>query len=300
MAYLPHLRTFLAVYRAGSMTKAAQLLSVTQPAASGQIKSLETHLGRKLFIRLGRGVSPTPAGHELARSVADHLDALESSLSASASGADSLAGTVRIGGPAEFISAKVLPILGPLLEAGLDFRFHLGVADEMLAPLEGGEFDLLVATRRIPRRGIGYQELYGEEFVLVGGAGWANRLVQSRQQLHEEIAAAPLLAYDEELPIIRRYFRLVFGMQNAGRAAIVIADLRSLMLAAAAGRGITVLPRYLCERLLSSGELVQLFAPDKPITNTIYLAWNKQALRLPRIVFVRDAMLSRIGGVLPV
>ncbi len=296
MAYLPHLQTFLAVYRAGTVTRAAQQLNLTQPAASGHIKALESRLGRKLFDRLGRGVSPTPAGHELARSVAAHLDALESSLAAGMLGQGGLAGIVHVGGPAEFVGTKILPILGPLVDAGMELRFRLGVLDELLEPLEAGELDLAIATRRVPRRGIAYQELHREEFVLVGGAAWASRLASGRQRMLEAIIAAPILAYDTELPIIRRYFRLAFGAQAEKAAAVVVPDLRSLMLAAAAGVGISVLPRYLCERGLETGELVQLYAPEKAIVNTIYLAWNRQAVRSQRVAYVRDSILGRVAG----
>ena len=176
------------------------------------------------------------------------------------------------------------------------FRFQLGVLDELLGPLEAGELDLAIATRRVPRRGIAYQELYREEFVLVGGAAWTSRLAYSRQRLLEAILAAPVLAYDAELPIIRRYFRMVFGVQAERKAAVVMPDLRSLMLAAVAGLGISVLPRYLCERALEAGQLVQLHDPEKAIANIIYLAWNRQALRTARIAYACDALLKRIAG----
>ena len=46
------LRTFVAVHRAGSFTRAARLLGLSQPAVTGQIRALERQLGRPLFLRL--------------------------------------------------------------------------------------------------------------------------------------------------------------------------------------------------------------------------------------------------------
>jgi DNA-binding transcriptional LysR family regulator len=60
------LRTFLAVYRAGSVTGGAELLGVSQPSVTAQVKALEADLGRPLFERLPRGMAPTAAGEELA------------------------------------------------------------------------------------------------------------------------------------------------------------------------------------------------------------------------------------------
>ena len=59
MSHLSHLRTFLEAYRSGSFSKAAELLGITQPAASQHIQSLETLVGKRLFIRQARGVTAT-------------------------------------------------------------------------------------------------------------------------------------------------------------------------------------------------------------------------------------------------
>ncbi|MGU0160622.1 LysR family transcriptional regulator [Escherichia coli] len=70
MSHLSHLRTFLEAYRSGSFSKAAELhRASTQPAASQHIQSLETLVGKRLFIRQARGVTATEAADELARSV---------------------------------------------------------------------------------------------------------------------------------------------------------------------------------------------------------------------------------------
>lgn len=64
------LRTFLAVYRSGSFTAAAQLLGLSQPTVTTQIRSLERQTRRELFERLPRGVAPTAVADDLAARVA--------------------------------------------------------------------------------------------------------------------------------------------------------------------------------------------------------------------------------------
>ena len=59
------LKVFLEVARCLSFTEAADTLSLTQPAVSAKIKSLETALGTPLFQRLGRRIVLTQAGEYL-------------------------------------------------------------------------------------------------------------------------------------------------------------------------------------------------------------------------------------------
>ncbi|QEX17915.1 transcriptional regulator [Hypericibacter terrae] len=59
------LRAFHAVASEGSFTRAAEVLHVTQPTLSGQVKELEARYGVKLFDRRGRRVYPTELGRSL-------------------------------------------------------------------------------------------------------------------------------------------------------------------------------------------------------------------------------------------
>ncbi|WP_447519188.1 LysR family transcriptional regulator [Escherichia coli] len=106
MSHLSHLRTFLEAYRSGSFSKAAELLGITQPAASQHIQSLETLVGKRLFIRQARGVTATEAADELARSVSPFIDGLEEKLSSFRSGSVR-GGTINLAGPPDFIHSRL-------------------------------------------------------------------------------------------------------------------------------------------------------------------------------------------------
>lgn len=60
-------QTFLQIARSGSFIRAAEKLHVTQTTVSARIKTLETELGRKLFVRNRSGARLTPAGEEFLR-----------------------------------------------------------------------------------------------------------------------------------------------------------------------------------------------------------------------------------------
>lgn len=64
---LRQLQYFVAVAEKGSVTRAAQSLSISQSALTGAIKDLEADLGVGLFERLPRGLAVTQAGHQFLR-----------------------------------------------------------------------------------------------------------------------------------------------------------------------------------------------------------------------------------------
>ncbi|GAM54356.1 transcriptional regulator, lysR family [Vibrio ishigakensis] len=70
-------RPFLAVYNLGTITKAAESLSLTQPAVSSAIKRFETVLGYPLFIRMGRKIEPTSKAHQLATQLGMALELMD-------------------------------------------------------------------------------------------------------------------------------------------------------------------------------------------------------------------------------
>ncbi|MCM1050104.1 MAG: LysR family transcriptional regulator [Clostridiales bacterium] len=68
------LRYFLAVAREENMTRAAEILHVTQPTLSKQLKSLENELGKKLFIRHSFSIQLTEEGSLLRKRAEDLVD----------------------------------------------------------------------------------------------------------------------------------------------------------------------------------------------------------------------------------
>ena len=64
---LRHLKTLLALREAGNLSRAAQLLNLTQSALSHQLKGLEAHYGAALFERKSNPVSFGAAGQRLLR-----------------------------------------------------------------------------------------------------------------------------------------------------------------------------------------------------------------------------------------
>lgn len=291
MSQLDQLRTFLQAYRMGSISKAAGMAGITQPAASHHVRSLETALGRPLFERGARGLKPTPAADDLARSVAAHLDALDGALAAAKARSTELAGTVHLAGPAEFMSERIMPLLVPLMAEGMVFRVRTGGRERIYALLEAGEIDIAVTASEPRSRTLGFAEIARERLLLVGSAAMAERFA-ARQMTADLLSSLPLVAYDEDLPLVREAWRHLFGTAPELRAAATVSDLRAILRLVHAGAGWSVLPDYLCATALASGELVALVPPGRSPINALNLAWKKGAPRHPRVVYLRERLVG--------
>ncbi|MDH0127168.1 LysR family transcriptional regulator [Brucella intermedia GD04153] len=293
MNYLIYLRTFLDTYRAGSLTRAAGRLGITQPAASAHIASLEEMLGKPLFIRQARGVTPTAAADDLARSIASQLDGIEATMGAAQARSSHMSGTVHLVGPAEYLSARIGPALAPLVGDGLRLRIQTGNRERIYAALDEGHADLAVTASPPDGSVHGFAELGRERLMLVAAPAIAER-AKARTVTAEFLCGLPCIAYDETLPLLYPFFEHVFGKVPDMQAVVTAPDLRILIGMAQAGTGWTVLPDYLCAEALATGQLVELPTIRPGPDNTLYLVWNKTALRHPRVVHVRDFLLRAV------
>ncbi|KQT16221.1 LysR family transcriptional regulator [Methylobacterium sp. Leaf399] len=93
---LNDLSAFVAVARAGSFTKAAAQIGVSQPALSQTVRALEARLGIRLLARTTRSVSATEAGQRLLKAVGPRFDEIEAGLVDLAEIRGKPAGTIRI------------------------------------------------------------------------------------------------------------------------------------------------------------------------------------------------------------
>ncbi|MGW3262990.1 LysR family transcriptional regulator [Streptomyces sp. NPDC001056] len=294
------LRTFVTVHRAGSFTRAAALLGLSQPAVTSQIRTLERQLGKPLFLRQARGVTPTTIGDELAHKAAPHLDALME-IAECRPDDESSPATLHLAGPPEFTAERALPALAELTgdgRRGLALRVSFGTPDEVLEGLAAGRHDLAISTARPRGAPFTATALCDEEHVLVAGPRWAKRLGPDALRLKGAPALQDLPVVDvhESLPFVSRYWASVFDARPAASGTVVVPDLRAVLACAAAGAGLAVLPRYLCAPALGRGAVVALHDPVVPPLRTYFLVVRTGTLALPPVARAHEWLLRAAAG----
>ncbi|MER6421566.1 LysR family transcriptional regulator [Streptomyces sp. NPDC001137] len=289
------LRTFVTVHRAGSFTRAAALLGLSQPAVTSQIRTLERQLGRPLFLRQARGVTPTTIGDELAHKAAPHLDALVEIAETGLDDESSLR-TLHLAGPPEFTAERALPALTELTgEDGQGFalRASFGNAEEVLEGLAAGHHDLAICTARPRGALLTATPLCDEEHVLVAAPARAQQIGtgKPRRKGAPALEDVPVIEVHESLPFVSRYWASVFDSRPAAPGTVIVPDLRAVLACAVAGAGLAVLPRYLCADALERGELVALHEPAVPPLRTYFLVVRTGTLAMPHIARAHEWLL---------
>ena len=250
------LYSFVRVVDAGSITRAADLLHIAQPALSQQMTALESLFGQQLLSRSKQGVEPTEAGRVLYRHARVILRQLEQAQADVEVVGRELAGGVSVGlAPYSTVNALALPLLSAVRARYPRVLLHInenfgGVLSEALMT---GRMDMALLYDSGPIRGVDFERLLTEELVVVAPDGI--ELPQDPASM-VDLAEVPLL-----LPgpthTIRRVVDQAFA--QASTAANIVGEVESVSLMARAvrgGLGATVLPRSVARRMIG-GDLHQ-------------------------------------------
>ncbi len=156
---LTPLRYFIAIARAGHMTRAARALGVTQPALSAMLRKLETEAGAPLLDRTGRGVELTEAGRVFLRHAEEAVARADAGVRAVRELVGLQAGSLRVGGGATVTTYLLPPIVGRMRRAHPGVRFYIREAGSsaVAAAVSSGELDLGIVT--LPIKGPASEDL---------------------------------------------------------------------------------------------------------------------------------------------
>ena len=252
------LKSFLKIVDTGSLTRAADILHIAQPALSQQIAALEAHFKQKLLIRSNQGVTPTEAGHALYRHAQLILKQVEQARDDVSRSAMVLSGSVSVGlAPYSTASSLALSLLKAVREAHPDIVLYINenfgtVLSELIM---NGRMDMAVIYGGGPMRGVHFTPLHTEELFLIappgtllpGGTG--------------DVSLTALSELDLLLPsgihLLRKAVTTAFGrLKLEPRVIAEVESVTTLSEAIADGVGATILPWSVAARIEKSEGIV--------------------------------------------
>ena len=270
------LRLVLAIARAGSLTRAAEILRVNHSTAFRRLTQLEARLGVRLFERLpGGSYLATGAGERMA-TAAERVETETAALDRDIAGLD-----LRLTGRLRVTSSETLAY--SLLTRGIA-RFHAAhpgitvelAADNRVLSLSRREADLALRIRR-PVEG----DLYGRRVADVSWAVYAAPALAAADWARgaEAVSRLPFIAWEEG----------VRGINSADWISETIAPERIVyrtnsvvnqLVAARAGLGAAVLPCYLGD---PEPDLVRVLDPLPELTRELWMVTHSDLRRTARI-----------------
>lgn len=143
-------RLILAIKQTGQLALAAELLSMTQPAASRMLAGIERAVGTGLFQRHPKGMTPTTIGDILARHAVNLLQGLDTADREVASVGSGLTGSARVGAVTGPAVGYVVPAIRRLKQTstGTNIQVDVAPSDVLIERLINGEYDFVLS--RIP------------------------------------------------------------------------------------------------------------------------------------------------------
>lgn len=161
---------FVRVADDGSLTRAAGVLRVAQPALSRQIRLLEEELGEALFNRTPQGMRLTEAGEYLRASVAGPLRAIDLALQNVRSFSSPMEGDVVIGMPSGIGDALAAPLVTRVAADFPKIRMRMveGATAALIDWLNRGIVDYALLEEAAKDERLSDLELFSEPLALVG------------------------------------------------------------------------------------------------------------------------------------
>ncbi len=217
------LRTFVTVYRSGGFTRAAELLSTSQPAVSEQIRSLEKRLGCRLFDRLGRSIRPTRQAEILYPRACAILEDIRQAEEQLVFEANNVAGELVLGA-STIPGAYILPGIAADFKANHpEVSFEIRIADsaEITDAVRNHDLLLGVVGTRIASSSLEFFPFAEDELVL---AASARRRIDSPVTM-EELVRLPFLLREQgsgtRKTLEEHAFRTGFDVSRLNTVAIL-------------------------------------------------------------------------------
>ena len=299
---LRHLKTLRALRETGNLSRAAQMLNVTQSALSHQLKGLEAHYGAELFERKSSPVRFSAAGQRLLRladTVLAQVDDGERDVARLVEGAT---GTLRIAVECHTCFDWLMPAMDafrtrwPEVDLDIVSGFH---ADPVGLLHQGkAEVAIVSESAEAEEASVAFMPLFSFEIVAILPNGHA--LLSRSHLTAKHFANQTLITYpvpDEMLDLVRRVL-VPAGVAPARRTTELTVAMLQLV---ASGRGLAALPLWAVKSYLDRGYVASQRIGARGLTGRLYAAVPDRLRERPYVAefvrLMREMSLATLPGV---
>jgi LysR family transcriptional regulator for metE and metH len=278
---LRHLRAIRAIHKCGGLSRAADMLNLTQSALSHQIKGLEDQAGVDLFVRRTKPLKLSAAGQrllKLANRVLPEVEATEEEFRSLLAGKS---GRLHIAIECHACFEWLFPVLESFRKAwpDVDVDIRPGLAFEALPALAREEVDLVVSSDPEEHSDLEFSPLFDYEPVFVASSQHA--LAQKSWISAEDFRDEVLITYPVDRTRLDVFSQLLMPAKVEPRAVRQVELTAVILLLVASNRGVAVLPDWVVREVRYNSDYVTRPLTERGVTRRLYAATRREDTTKP-------------------
>ncbi len=286
------LRLFLRIAALGSVSAAAQDLSLSPASASARLAKLEETIGFRLFNRTTRAVSLTTDGDAFLPYAQQIIETLETGLSAVKGEGAAAEGLLRITMPGSFGRMYIIPTLADFHARYPRVSLDLRLSDAVLDVVEGA-YDLIIRNAPLVDSRLIMRKLASDRRLLVASPAYL-------EQYGSPTTPDDLLGH--QCVSLAEYTKWKFENEQTITVPLsfVVNDGEALRTMLEQGMGIGIKSLWNASASLKSGRLVEVM-PEFPLAVdvAIWLLYPSRRIIAPKVHAMIDFLLERFQPVPP-
>jgi DNA-binding transcriptional LysR family regulator len=290
---------FVQVVENGSMTAAARQCEMSTTMVGNYLKALEQRLGVSLLQRTTRRQNLTEFGNQYYRRCVEVLSLVADSERLAEQAQTQPGGTLRITAPPAFGAERLSPLLSDFIARFTDIKVEVVLSNQLMDLVEHG-FDAAIRLGVAESSGLIARPL--QDYTLTICASKDYLLRHGTPRTADDLQQHQCLAFaypaGDDWRAADKLWKLT-GPEGPIEVAVsgpmIVNSSPALRQAALTGMGIAMLPDVLVRDDLLQGTLIPLLQNYKPPSRSMYLIYQQDRYRLPKVRHFVDAALAAWG-----
>lgn len=292
-ATLRQLKIFETVARHLSFSRASEELHLTQPAVSTQIRTLESHVGLRLFEQLGKKIYLTPAGKELlhySRTIIQQFQEAEEALThyKGISGGRLNVSVISAG---DYFFPRIL-VEFARRHSGVTLNLAVHNREELLAQMEQNLTDLAIMVRPPRDKDMDTinEPFAPHPYVIVAAPD--HPLAKAKRIPLSRLAKEPFVVREKGSDTWQSMEEGFGGRLSDLNIAMEIKSTETIKQAVIAGMGVSFLSAHTVSLELQAGSLVILDVQGFPVMLNWYIVYRRNKRLPPVAAAFKDFLMS--------
>ena len=285
------LKIFHAVTQAGSFTKAAEVLNLSQSAISRQIQSLEYELKTTLYERHARGLSLTENGEVLYKTANEVISKIKDVESDLMDKKDKPSGKIVVTTVVGFGGIWLTPRIQEFMEKNPNIEVELIVTDQEL-DLSTREADIAIWMRQPKQLNYIQKKIIDINYHIYGSSKYLEKHGVPRTV--KDLDKHKLITYGRGTPspLSQKEWILKLGTKTKRKSVMKVNNIYALLLAADSGVGLAALPDYM---VTGRSGLVKVLGDTSGPKYEAHFVYPQSLKNVARVQAFRDFIFSKVN-----